>query len=81
MKLQISSLEIIARDIGKIIKVLKMNKAHGNHKTSIMMLKLTAITEPLYLIFENCLNPNTVPDVWKKVNVISVFKKGDKQVI
>ena len=45
------------------------------------MLKLTAITEPLYLIFENCFNPNTVPDVWKKVNVISVFKKGDKQVI
>ena len=58
-----------------------MNKAHGNHKTSIRMFKLTAITEPLYLIFENCLNPNTVPDVWKKVNVISVFKKGDKQVI
>ena len=37
--------------------------------------------EPLYLIFKNCLSPNTFPDVWKKANVIPVQKMGDKQVL
>ena len=47
------------------------------------MLKLcgSAITEPLYLIFKNCLSSNTFLDVWKKANVIPVHKKGDKQVL
>ena len=79
----LSSLEIIASDIGKIIKVLKVNKDYGHDEISIRMLKLceSAITEPLYLIFKNCLSSNTFPDVWKKANVIPVHKKGDKQVL
>ena len=36
----LSSLEIIASDIGKIIKALKVNKAHGHNEISIRMLKL-----------------------------------------
>ena len=60
-----------------------MNKAHGHDEISIRMLKLceSAITEPLYLIFKNCLSSNTFLDVWKKANVIPVHKKGDKQVL
>ena len=79
----LSSIEIIASDIGKIIKALKVNKAHGHYEISIRMLKLceSAITEPLYLIFKNCLSSNTFPDVWKKANIILVHKKGDKQVL
>ena len=52
----LSSLEIIA-NIGKIIKALKLNKAHGHNEISIRMLKLceSAITEPLYSIYKNCL--------------------------
>ena len=75
----LSSLEIIASDIGKTIKALKVNKAHGHDEISIRMLRLceSAITEPLYLIFKNCLSSNTFPDVWKKVNVIPVHKKGE----
>ena len=58
-----------------------MNKAHGHNEISIRILKLceSAITEPLYLIFKNCLSSKTFPDVWKKANVILVHKKGDKQ--
>ena len=76
----LSSLEIIASDIGKIIKVLKLNKAHSHF--SIRMLKLCelVITKPLYLIFKNCLSSNTFPDVYK-ANVILVHKKGDKQML
>ena len=50
---------------------------------SIRMLKLceSAITEPLFLIFKNCLSSNTFPDVWKKANVTPVCKKGDKKVL
>ena len=59
----LSSIEIIAGDIGKIIKALKVNKAHGNDEISISMLKLceSAITEPLCYVFKNCLSSNTFP--------------------
>ena len=45
----LSSLQIIASDIGKIIKALKVNKAHGHVEISFSMLRLceSAITEPL----------------------------------
>ena len=33
------------------------------------------------MIFKNCLSPNTFLDVWKKANVITVHKIGDKQVL
>ena len=36
----LSSIEIIGSDIGKIIKALKVNKAHGQDEISIRMLKL-----------------------------------------
>ena len=77
------SLEIIASDIRKIIKVLKVNKAHGYNEISIRMLKLceSAITELLHLIFKNYLCSSALPDVWKKANVIPVHNKGDKQVL
>ena len=70
----LSSLDIITIDIRKVIKALKVNKAHGHNGISIRMLKLceSAITELLYLIFKNCLSSNTFPDVWKKANVIPV---------
>ena len=79
----LSSLDIITIDIRKVIKALKVNKAHGHNGISIRMLKLceSAITELLYLIFKNCLSSNTFPDVWKKANVIPVHKKGGKQVL
>ena len=70
----LSPLEITASDTGKIIKALKVNKAHGHDEISIRMLKLceSAITKPLYLIFKNYLSSNNFPDVWKKANVIPV---------
>ena len=42
----LSSIEIIASDVGKIIKPLKVNKTHGHDEIYIRMLKLceSAIT-------------------------------------
>ena len=76
----LSSFEIIASDIGKLIKALKVNKAHGHDEISTRMLKLreSDITDPLYFIFKNCPSSNIFPDVWNKANVIPVHKRGDK---
>ena len=65
----LSSLDIIASDIVKIIIALKVNKAHGHDEIFIRILKLceSAIIKPLYLIFKNFLSSNTFPGVWKKV--------------
>ena len=33
------------------------------------------------MIYQNCLNTGTFPDIWKKSNIVPVHKKGDKQVV
>ena len=50
---------------------------------SICMLKMSgdAIIEPFFKIFKNCLKCGKFPDDWKKRNIVSIFKKGDKQNI
>ena len=70
-------------DIYKIIKNLDPNKAHGHDMISIRMIKLCGISicKPLEIIFQNCLRSGKFPSEWKKANVVSTFKKGDKQCI
>ena len=38
-----------------------------------------SITEPLGIIFKNCINKSVFPTKWKKANVLPVFKKDNKQ--
>ena len=47
------------------------------------MLKLcaTSISKPLHILFNNSVINECCPNEWKKANIISVHKKGDKQVI
>ena len=47
------------------------------------MLKICdlAIIKPLSIIFRNCINHSTFPDLWKKSNICPIHKKGDKQTI
>ena len=47
------------------------------------MLKICdlAIIKPLSIIFRNCIKPSIFPDIWKKLNVFSIHKKGGKQII
>ena len=39
------------------------------------------IIKPLSIIFRNCINNSTFPDLWKKSNICPIHKKGDKQTI
>ena len=50
-------LNIKKNDILKIIRKLNVNKAHGHDDISIRMLKIcdSVITEPLSIIFKNCI--------------------------
>ena len=50
---------------------------------SIRMLKICdlAIIKPLSMIFRNCINNSTFPDLWKKSNICPIHKKGNKQII
>ena len=38
-----------------------------------------SIVEPLCLIFEKSFNTGTNPSAWKKVNIVTIHKKGSKQ--
>ena len=47
------------------------------------MLKLynLAITKPLSIIYQNCLQQGVFPDDWKKGNIFLVHKKNSKQIV
>ena len=71
------------QNISKIIRASHVNNAHGCDDTSICMIKICdqSIIKPLSIIYHNCLNTGTFPDIWKKSNIVPVHKKGDKQVV
>ena len=70
-------------DITNIIHKLNPNKAHGHDGISIKMIQLScdSIAKPLYLIFKRCFETSTFPIEWKKVNIVPVHIKGDKQIV
>ena len=60
---------------------LNPNKAHGHNVRNIWMLKICdeSICKPLGIIFQPCLENGKLFSEWYKANVVSVFKKGNKQ--
>ena len=69
-------------DIAKMIQNLNPNKAHGHDQISIRMLNfVTSISNPLEIIFNQCLKTGVFPNDCEKGNVTPVFKKVDKQIL
>ena len=70
-------------DILKIIRNLNVNKAHGHDEISIRMLKIcdSAVTEPLSILFKNCIGSGIFPNIWKMSHIIPTHKKNDKCLI
>ena len=64
----LSNISFTDNDIGKIIKSLDPNKAHGHDMMSIPMLKICgdSIYKPLHLIFSASLDQGTFRLCWKK---------------
>ena len=75
------SLEIDKEKVLRIIRALRLKKAHCCDDISISMIKMcdTSIVEPLCLIFEKCLEIGVYLSIWKKDNVIPVHKKNSRQ--
>ena len=75
-----STIRFTGDDILKIIKNFDPNKAHGHDMISIQMVKLcdASLCKPLDLMFKSCLESGKFPLEWKKANVVSAHKKGDK---
>ena len=73
----LSNINFTDNDIGKIIKALDPNKAHGHDMISITMLKLYggSIYKPLQLVFNACVDQGTFALCWKKANVVPIHKK------
>ena len=82
-QLQLSSINFNNADILKIIKSLNFNKAHGHNDIFVRTVKLCSqsIVKLLAIIFENCIDNSIFPNIWKKFNIISLHKKGEKQII
>ena len=66
-----------------MIRNLNVNKAHGHDDISIRMLKIcdSVVTEPLSILFKNCINCKIFPNVWKMSHIIPTYKKNDNHYI
>ena len=67
----------------KIIRALHVNKVHDCDDVLIRVIKTCdqSIVKPLSMIYQNGLNTGTFSNIWKKSNIVPVYKKGNKQVV
>ena len=80
---RLSSFRVNKEVILEIINPLNINKAHVYDDISIRMINLCgkSVVKPLSMIFNNCIDTGTFPDIWKQPNIIPVHKKDDKQIV
>ena len=57
--------------------------AQSYDNISVRLLKIcdSSMMKPLSKIFKNCLQTGTLPNNWKKSNVVPIHEKGDKQLL
>ena len=67
----------------KVIQNLYPSKMHCHDNISIRMLKVCgpSIYKPLQIIFNQCFETDVFLSEWKKGNIVSIHKKGDKQIL
>ena len=70
------------KDILRIIRKLRSNKAHGHDMISIHLLKRygDSVLKRLEIIFLTCLRNARFALEWKKASVVPVHKKDDKKL-
>ena len=78
-----SSINFSLDDLAKIIQKLNPDKAPGYDMISIRMLKIcgSSIYKPLQLIFRSCTENGKFTSEWKKVNVVPIHRKVNKQTL
>ena len=80
---RLSTITFSADDIGKIMRSLNRNKAHGHDNLIMRMLKLfgDAVCEHSEMIFNQALISGSFSSDWKKANIVPIHKKSDKQTL
>ena len=71
------------RNIYDTLKNLNPNKSKGPDNIDGLLLKNCAqsITYPLTILFNIFFRTGSLPTEWKMVNIVPVYKKGDKNCI
>lgn len=79
----IHSFEVDEDDVLRHLTQLDTKKAYGPDGISPMLLKNSAnILAPVFTqLFKRCLRDGIYPRVWKRANVVPIFKKGDRQQV
>ena len=74
---ELSSFQFNDQDILKIIRALHVNKAHDCDDISVCMIKIydQSIIKPLSIIYQNCRNTGTFPDIRKNQTLFLSIKK------
>ena len=80
---QLYTIEITNSDVMDQLNCLDINKAYGPDGIPPRLLKEVKgiICEPLSKLFNNSLASETFPAIWKKANVLPIFKKGAKNIV
>ena len=80
---QLNDIEITETDVMDQLNLLDINKAYGPDGVPPRILKeaKNIISKPLSKLFNKSLQTHKFPDIWKRANVLPIFKKGDKNIL
>ena len=65
-------------NILKIIRSLTVNKTNGRYDISMLKICNSVLTEPLSIIFKNCINFDVCPNTRKMPHILPIHKKNDE---
>ena len=79
-------LESVNLDLAKIISIIRafdVSKVHGWDDVSLRVVKICdeSLVKPLFNIFQFSLETGNFPSNWMRGNIVSVHKKGNKDLI
>ena len=76
---QLNNLRISQKDVESVLTSPDVTKATGPDNIGNIVLKnLPCLSKFLTLIFQTCINNGKYSQLWKKCDVTSIFKEGDK---
>ena len=80
---RLGTIDFNENEMLKIIRALNIHKAHGHDDISIRMIQICDMTlrKPLIILFQNLVKYSYDPDIWKRSNIIPVYKKTDTQLV
>ena len=79
----LTNINVTENDVTGLLKDIDVSKATGPDGISPRLLKEagSAISKPLSKLFNLSLEIKTVPEIWKRANVIPIYKIGEKTKI